>query len=240
MRTDATDAERKLWQRIRQKQLNGHRFRRQVPIGGYIVDFYCVAARLAIELDGGQHLDPENLMRDQHRDEILKSLGVRTLRFSDIDVLRDIDAVLIEITKTIELLHDTLLFVYGTLLPGEAPAGMKEIADQLLPVGRATIQAKLYDFGDYPGVVLSAEDARVQGQLVRVPTENLWIQLDAYEACPLPDSEDGLFRRVKTHALVESSEAVDCWVYVYNRSVDSAALVESGQWRGRRYRDVAK
>ena len=57
LRNEGTDAERRLWQHLRHRQLAGHKFRRQYPLAGYIVDFVCVPARLVIELDGGQHLD---------------------------------------------------------------------------------------------------------------------------------------------------------------------------------------
>ncbi len=78
LRNNMTDAERHLWQRLRCKQLNGHKFRRQFPIGNYIVDFICLDARLIIELDGGQHT--ENQGYDQARDQWLEDQGFRILR----------------------------------------------------------------------------------------------------------------------------------------------------------------
>jgi very-short-patch-repair endonuclease len=93
MRREPTDAERKLWSIIRGKQLDGFRFRRQVPIAGYVVDFFCVEKCLVLEADGGQHLDPAGMARDEKRDATLTAKGVRILRLSDIDILRSPIAV---------------------------------------------------------------------------------------------------------------------------------------------------
>src|SRR4051812_3671931 len=81
LRADMTDAERRLWSQLRKHRLEGFRFRRQHPVAGYIVDFYCASARLAVELDGGQHLDPAGKRRDELRDEALGQLGIRVMRF---------------------------------------------------------------------------------------------------------------------------------------------------------------
>jgi len=85
-RKNMTIAERKLWARIRKKQLNGHKFLRQRPIGNYIVDFYCPKAKIVIELDGEQHYSEKGLIRDKERDAYLNSLGLNVLRFSNNDI----------------------------------------------------------------------------------------------------------------------------------------------------------
>ena len=87
-----TDAETALWWRLRHGQLNGHRFRRQVPIGPFIADFACLAARLVVEVDGGQHIDDAD--RDERRTAWLEERGYRVLRFWNTDVLTNIEAVL--------------------------------------------------------------------------------------------------------------------------------------------------
>jgi very-short-patch-repair endonuclease len=74
-----TDAELRLWRLLRRKQFAGFRFRRQAPIGRYIVDFFCPSARLIIELDGGQHA--ERTEQDRRRSEFLMRAGFRVLRF---------------------------------------------------------------------------------------------------------------------------------------------------------------
>jgi very-short-patch-repair endonuclease len=89
-----TDAESKLWSRIRRKQIPGIQFYRQKVIGPYIVDFFCHKAKLVIEVDGGQHFEPAGLKMDEHRDEYLKNLGLNVLRFNNLDVLKNMDGVL--------------------------------------------------------------------------------------------------------------------------------------------------
>jgi len=88
-----TDAETLLWAHIRGKQL-GCWFNRQKPIGKYIVDFYCRSAKLVIEVDGGQHFIEENIEQDKARDEYLESLGLTVLRFTNSDVIKNLEGVL--------------------------------------------------------------------------------------------------------------------------------------------------
>ncbi|WP_220636234.1 endonuclease domain-containing protein [Georgfuchsia toluolica] len=90
LRKNATDAERRLWQRLRGGQLAGVKFRRQHPFDGYVLDFVSLEKRLIVELDGGQHLDSA---RDRVRDCRLMSAGFRVLRFWNNDVLEQTDAV---------------------------------------------------------------------------------------------------------------------------------------------------
>ena len=94
MRHDQTNAEARLWQLLRNRRLAGFKFRRQVPIGGYIVDFYCHEARLGVELDGGQHNDDAGRRYDEGRDAALAKSGIRIVRFWDPDVLKHADVVL--------------------------------------------------------------------------------------------------------------------------------------------------
>jgi very-short-patch-repair endonuclease len=91
LRRDSTDVEMKLWQKLRNRQL-GADFRRQHPAGSFILDFYCPALRLAIELDGGQHA--EESTRDKRRDAWLRQRGVTVLRFWNSDVTENFTGVL--------------------------------------------------------------------------------------------------------------------------------------------------
>jgi very-short-patch-repair endonuclease len=93
MRRTPTDAERRLWWILRGRRLAGFKFRRQVPIEGFILDFYCVKARLAIELDGGQHGEPKGLARDDRRSYQLEKTGISVLRFWNKEVLTQTHAV---------------------------------------------------------------------------------------------------------------------------------------------------
>ena len=90
MRRDPTEAEARLWNQIRSRRLGGTKFRRQVPMGGFIADFLCTEAKLIIEIDGSQHAESDY---DVARSAELKLRGFRVLRFWNDDVLRDVDGV---------------------------------------------------------------------------------------------------------------------------------------------------
>jgi len=92
LRKNPTDAEIRLWSRLRQKQIEGFRFRRQRPVGPYIVDFICLNAGLVLEVDGGQHNEPSEY--ETHRTQFLEEEGFRVLRFWNNDVLANFDGVL--------------------------------------------------------------------------------------------------------------------------------------------------
>ncbi len=94
LRKNMTDAERRLWTRLRGKQLKGLQFYRQKIIGSYIVDFCCPSAKLVIELDGGQHYSEEGRKKDEIRDQYLAGEGLQVLRFSDRDIFDNIEGVL--------------------------------------------------------------------------------------------------------------------------------------------------
>ncbi|MCL4246252.1 MAG: DUF559 domain-containing protein [Candidatus Dadabacteria bacterium] len=97
LRKNMTDAERMLWSKLCRKQLAGFQFYRQRIIENFIVDFYCPIVKLVIEVDGGQHYHGKVKSSDKIRDEALKNLGLKVLRFSDRDVLKNIDGVLEEV-----------------------------------------------------------------------------------------------------------------------------------------------
>ncbi len=97
LRKNMTDAEQKLWQNVRQRQLNGLKFRRQVIVGEYIVDFACFEAKLIIELDDGQHA--ENTHYDDKRTQYLTQQGFQVVRFWNHEVLNQLDAVLERVLK---------------------------------------------------------------------------------------------------------------------------------------------
>ena len=96
-----TDAERKLWRGLRMRQMHDYKFRRQFPLGAYIVDFVCLEARLVIEVDGGQHADEK--YGDAQRDAWLKSQNFRVLRYWNNQVLCELDAVLVDIARALVL-----------------------------------------------------------------------------------------------------------------------------------------
>jgi len=97
-----TDAERLLWSKIRRKQLKGLQFYRQKIIGNYIADFYCPKLKLVIEVDGGRHYNDEGKENDLMRDAYMSGAGITVTRFSDRDVLKNIEGVLEERWKRLE------------------------------------------------------------------------------------------------------------------------------------------
>ncbi|MYD50686.1 MAG: endonuclease domain-containing protein [Dehalococcoidia bacterium] len=103
LRKNLTDAEQGLWNIIRNRQVLGYRFRRQAPIGPYIVDFVCFENRLVIEVDGGQHLERADY--DAERTAWLESAGFRVVRFWNNQVLQEKDAVREAIFWRCEVLH---------------------------------------------------------------------------------------------------------------------------------------
>jgi very-short-patch-repair endonuclease len=100
LRRDQTDAERKLWFKLRDRRLNGLKFRRQATVGRYVVDFLCVEANLIIELDGGQHAS--RTKEDATRTEELEVSGYLVLRFWNNEVLSNLSGVLESIVDTLK------------------------------------------------------------------------------------------------------------------------------------------
>ena len=101
LRNNMTDAENLLWLKIRRKQIAGLQFYRQKIIGNYIVDFYCPKANLVIEIDGGEHYSDEKSKSDEDRDKYMEKNGLKVLRYSNLEVLQNIEAVLEHIYNNI-------------------------------------------------------------------------------------------------------------------------------------------
>jgi len=102
LRENVTDAERHLWAKIRRKQVKGYQFYQQKPIGEYIVDFYCPKVKLVIEVDGSHHLVGGMIEYDRIRDDYLSRLGLRVLRFTNAEVLKNIEGVVERILENME------------------------------------------------------------------------------------------------------------------------------------------
>jgi very-short-patch-repair endonuclease len=102
LRSSMTDAEIALWAKLRRKQLYDLQFYRQKPLGRFIVDFYSPSAGLIIEIDGGQHYTDEGVLRDSFRDAEFSKMGLSVLRFSNLDVLGNINGVIAEIVQYLE------------------------------------------------------------------------------------------------------------------------------------------
>lgn len=94
LRKQMTEAENKLWKRLRNRKFGGLKFRRQHPISRFVVDFYCHEKLLVVELDGGIHNEVSVKERDEGREDELKNLGLKIIRFTNHEVLNDMDGVL--------------------------------------------------------------------------------------------------------------------------------------------------
>jgi very-short-patch-repair endonuclease len=102
-RQNPTPAEEKLWQELRRKNISGYKFRRQHPVAGYILDFYCPSLKLGIEVDGEVHNSPDQKTYDEIRSEDLAQYGIRIIRFWNSEVMNDIECVCQKIFDWIQL-----------------------------------------------------------------------------------------------------------------------------------------
>jgi very-short-patch-repair endonuclease len=100
LRVDQTEAEQKLWSRLRHHQMKGFQFRRQHPIGPFFADFVCIERKLIIEVDGSQHAD--QTVRDDDRSEFLRDAGYTVMRFWNYEVIGEIDEVVQRIANALE------------------------------------------------------------------------------------------------------------------------------------------
>ncbi|KAB0490101.1 endonuclease domain-containing protein [Pseudomonas vancouverensis] len=105
LRTHQTDCEHLLWQRLRARQIAELKFRRQFPCPPYVLDFYCVELQLAIELDGGQHYEIAGQIHDRRRTNFLREKGIEVLRFSNLEVIEQMEDVLEQIIRVAKALR---------------------------------------------------------------------------------------------------------------------------------------
>lgn len=97
-----TGPEQLLWLKLRTRQFQGLKFRRQHGIGPFIVDFYCSERSLVIEIDGDSHADAEQILKDQQRDRYLQSLGLLVIRYQSHDVVNNLDGVLDDLLRRVD------------------------------------------------------------------------------------------------------------------------------------------
>ena len=109
LRKDETEAEKLLWNRLNKNQMMGLQFRRQHPINRFIADFYCARIKLVIEVDGSIHELPENEAYDIGRSEILNDFGITVIRFSNEQIIDDIESVMIIIENNVKIHLNKLL-----------------------------------------------------------------------------------------------------------------------------------
>jgi adenine-specific DNA-methyltransferase len=136
LRKNMTDAERRLWSHLRDRQLGGYKFRRQKPIGPFIADFACAKQKLIIEIDGGQHA--VNTETDNRRTDYLKCNGWKIIRFWNHEVLNEREAVLVRILGALEPPHPDPLPRGEREKAGAETSSEKETDQKPLPEGRET------------------------------------------------------------------------------------------------------
>ena len=125
------------------------------------------------------------------------------------------------------------LFLYGTLLPGEAPKEIAPIVKRFRRLGAAHVRGRLYDFGEFPGAVLdSSSRTMIHGELVLLPPDGRILEaLDRYEEFDPLDPKKSLFVRKKVKVWMANGSSRDGWIYVYNRRPGKAKLVRSGDYK---------
>jgi very-short-patch-repair endonuclease len=101
LRSNMTGPEARLWSRLRARQLQGLKFRRQHGIGPYIVDFYCPEQFLVVEVDGDSHAEMDQIVRDKQREQYLQSLGLRVIRYINDDIMKNLGGVLEDLAERI-------------------------------------------------------------------------------------------------------------------------------------------
>lgn len=124
------------------------------------------------------------------------------------------------------------LFLYGTLLPSEAPQEIASIVKRFRRLGSAHVRGRLYDFGEFPGAVLDpASRTMIHGELVALPSDERVLEaLDQYEEFDSSDPKGSLFVRTKAKVRMANGSSREGWIYVYNKSPGKAKLVRGGDY----------
>ena len=101
LRNNMPKAEAAIWSMLRSKQLLGYKFRRQYSVGRYIVDFYCPELKLAVEIDGDSHYQDRSKNSDKHRQAFIETFGIKFLRFTNEDVIKNLEGVVEIVRRTV-------------------------------------------------------------------------------------------------------------------------------------------
>ena len=124
-----------------------------------------------------------------------------------------------------------LVFLYGTLIPGQEPAEMTPVVRRLRRMGPARVKGRLYDFGEYPGAILDdSSDSSIAGQVFEVPDKDLLTSLDDYERFDPEDRAGSLFLRVRCPVTLADGRKLECWIYVYDGDPGRAPVVAGGDY----------
>lgn len=123
------------------------------------------------------------------------------------------------------------LFSYGTLSPRLAPAEIKPTVRQFRRVGKGFVHGQLFDFGEYPGAILTRNGSRIVGQIFELPDDPEVLQrLDEYEGFDRANPKASLFVRKRRYVQLQDGRRIYCWIYSYNRPVKSARRLVGGAY----------
>ena len=124
------------------------------------------------------------------------------------------------------------LFLYGTLLPSEAPKEIASVVKRFRRLGSAKVRGKLYDIGEFPGAILDPSSrTMIHGELVVLPSDDRSLQtLDRYEEFDPTDPQTSLFVRRKATVRMADGTSREGWIYVYNRNPGNAKLTRGGNY----------
>lgn len=122
------------------------------------------------------------------------------------------------------------LFAYGTLQPGLVPPELASLVAGIRVIARGSVPGTLYDLGAYPGAVVDpSAESRIHGVVYELPEDRAVLaQIDAYEECNPAAPIESLFRRILHAVTVADDNAIDCWIYVYNRDPGTATILPGG------------
>jgi gamma-glutamylcyclotransferase (GGCT)/AIG2-like uncharacterized protein YtfP len=124
------------------------------------------------------------------------------------------------------------LFIYGTLIPSEAPREIASLVKRFRRLGPAHVRGRLYDLGDFPGAILETSSrTKIHGELVVLPSEKRALEiLDRYEEFDPADPKSSLFVRQKITVQMANGTTREGWIYVYNRKPGKAKLIRGGDY----------
>ena len=146
LRKNSTKQEQKLWKQLNKSQLLGYKFRRQQPIGNYIVDFFCPELRLVVELDGGQHNELPNIEYDKLRDDFLKNQELTVVRIWNNDIDNNIDGVIEYLKNTMQNCVKMPKWIYPTPKSKISTLPQGEGGSLIFELNTADKLTKKYDF----------------------------------------------------------------------------------------------
>ena len=179
LRRDQTDAEQRIWSRLRSRELADFKFRRQVPVGPFIADFYCDAARLIVEIDGGQHEEGA----DAERDAWLAERGYRVVRYGNHEVMANLEGVLTDLLSLLTSPHPTL---------SQGERALERSGADPVSLYRPQEEGLRYEKDPAAIYAQSFATVRAEANLARLPESLHPLAIRVIHACGMVDAADDL------------------------------------------------